>query len=181
MKNTAICLITFWAYILCFTAHVDANEFDHKIDLEKIVFQWKITGDSIHVKLSAKTTGWVGIGFNPTKAMKDGNFILGYVKRGKVKVTDHFGITARQHMKDKKVGGETNLSDISGQEKDGITEVTFVIPLKSGDPKDQPISSDKENTILLAYGGDRDSFRTKHKFKAVLKVNLASGKFTKIR
>ena len=113
-------LITFFSFFIIITifssTHGKANEYDHSIDLNEIKFLWKITEDSIHIKLSAKTTGWVGIGFNPSQEMKDANLILGYVKDGTPKVTDHFGTTNRQHMKDKKVGSFPHLFSFAKKE-----------------------------------------------------------------
>ena len=142
--------------VLCFSA---SNTYEHKIEVDNMVFEWKLDKEMIHIRLAAKTTGWVGIGFNPTRDMKDANFIIGYVKKEKVKVTDHFGTTTRQHEKDKKIGGTKDITGITGKEEAGVTEIGFTIPLNSGDPKDQPISIDHETRILLAYGSGRDSFR----------------------
>jgi len=130
-------LITFLVHGVCL-----ADGYDHKIEAGKLTFQWKTDAENIHIKLSAKTTGWVGVGFNPSKEMKDANIILGYVKKGKVKVTDHFGTTKRQHKADKKLGGKKDITNINGKEENGITEISFTIPLDSGDAKDKPILVD---------------------------------------
>ena len=142
-------------------------------------FLWKIDGDKIHIKLVAKTNGWVGVGFNPTKIMKDANFILGYIKGGKPTITDHFGTDERKHESDKKLDGESNISNIFGKEENGKTEIGFTFPLNSGDSKDQKIRVGQDTIILLAYGAGRDSFKTRHKFRTSITVNLASGKYKK--
>ena len=154
-----------------------ADGYDHTITADQMEFAWKLAGDTIQIQLSAKTDGWVGIGFNPTTRMKDANFIIGYVKDGEVTVTDHYGTTERQHEKDTKAGGERHVDNISGKEENGLTEIAFTIPVNSGGPKDRPIWTNKENTILLAHGAGRDSFRTKHVFRTVLKT----GEFTKVK
>jgi len=159
----------------------EATIFDHKIELKNMVFEWKLEKEMITIRISAKTTGWVGIGFNPTVEMKDANFIIGYVKEGKVKVTDHFGITNRQHQNDTKIGGKKNITNITGSEKNKVTEIGFTLPLNSGDPKDQVLYPDKETVVLLAHGSGRDSFRAKHQFRTSLKVNLKTGKYTKLK
>jgi hypothetical protein len=155
--------------------------FDHKIQVETFIFEWRLAGESLRVRLSAKTKGWVGIGFNPTKEMKDANFILGYVKKGTVKISDHFGFTSRQHKSDTKLGGEKNLSDVWGEEEGGRTAIGFTIPLNSGDDKDKEIFLNKENLVLLAHGAGRDSLKGKHKFKTALKVNLQTGVYEKLK
>jgi hypothetical protein len=158
-----------------------SNGYDHEIAVENIVFEWKLAGETIHIRLAAKTEGWVGIGFNPSTRMKDANFIIGYVKEGNVRITDHYGTTERQHKKDTKLGGQINITDIAGKEENGVTEITFSIPLNSGDPKDCPIWTDKDNTVLLAYGAGRDSFTAKHRFKTALKVNMSTGEFSTLK
>jgi len=157
----------------------DDIQYTNKIDVKDMSFLWKIDGDKIHIKLVAKTNGWVAVGFNPSKIMKDANFILGYIKNGKPAITDHFGTGERRHASDKKLGGESNISNIFGKEENGKTEIGFTIPLKSGDSNDQEISVDKDTIILLAYGAGRDSFRAVHKFRTSITVNLASGKYKK--
>ena len=153
-------------------------KYSHKIDVEKISFHWEVDGTVLHIKLVAKTTGWVGIGFNPSEAMKDANFILGYVKNGKAKATDEYGSSRKKHQKDSKRGGQYNVSNLAGKEVDGVTEISFTIPLNSGDTKDKPLSTDTETIVLLAYGAGRDSFRARHKFRTALKVNLKTGAFS---
>ncbi len=66
-----------------------ASEYDHKLDTDKMDVFWRIDGDKIHVKLAAKTSGWVAIGFDPEKAMQGANIIIGAVKKGKVRIEDH--------------------------------------------------------------------------------------------
>ena len=157
------------------------NQFDHTIKVRNMSFKWTVQEDQLAIELSAETNGWVAVGFNPSEAMKDANFILGYVKNGKVIVTDHFGITKHQHKADKKLGGDNHFTDITGNETDDTTTIGFKIPLNSGDENDTVISPDKETTVLLAYGSGRDSFRTRHKFRTALKVNLMTGEYTKIK
>ena len=182
MKNklwtSIFCL---WVILSAGVCLAGSNTYDHKIAVENIVFEWNLSGETIHIRLSAKTEGWVGIGFNPSKRMKDANFIIGYVKEGDVKVTDHYGTTERQHEKDTKLGGQINIADIAGKEENGITEIAFSIPLNSEGPKDRPIWTDKDNTVLLAYGSGRDSFRAKHQFKTALKVNMSTGEFSTVK
>ncbi len=179
MKYTAkfvglmVCLV-FYA-TLC--QGQDIN-YSHKIEVEKIVFQWQIDDKQIHIQLSAPTTGWVGIGFNPSDGMKDANIVLGYVKNGKVKVSDEFGTEVKQHKKDTRLGGTQNVTNIKGSEKDGVTTISFTMPLDSGDAKDQILAVDKDTYVLLAHSSGRDSFNTRHKVNVELKVNLKTGKYS---
>lgn len=146
------------------------------IALDKISFSWNVDGDKLKGKLNANTKGWVGVGFNPSKQMKDATFVIGYVKDGKATVVDHHGTSNRQHKDDEAMGGKSNILESAGTESDKGTEITFTVPLKSGDSLDKEISAN-ENTVLLAYG-DNDRFVKQHVFRATLKVNLSSGQYS---
>lgn len=154
--------------------------YQHSAAIEQMSFSWTLEGESLHIRLTAKTTGWVGIGFNPSKGMKDANFILGYVKDGTVSLRDDYGSSERQHSKDSKDGGQDNYADASGKEENGTTEIAFTIPLNSGDSKDSIITPAGDTVVLLAYGAGRDSFISKHQFHGTLKVNLSTGQYQEI-
>lgn len=154
---------------------VQAAQYDHEVQDKKITFAWKVDGDQLAVKLSAQTTSWVGIGFNPSKMMKDGNFILGYVKDGKTEITDDFGDSDNNHSQDSKLGGSEDVTLVGGTEEGGRTTIEFTMPLQSADKNDSAITVDGDTTVLLAFGGGRDSFKAKHQYRTTLKVNLASG------
>lgn len=158
-----------------------AADYSHEMSDKKMTFSWKVDGDNLAVKLSAATTGWVGIGFNPSKKMKDANYIIGYVKKGKAKIVDEFGDKEATHKSDKKLGGTVDAVLVGGTEEGGVTTLEFTVPLKSEDKYDTNIDVDKETVVLLAYGGGRDSFRAKHKFRGTYKVNLATGAFEKAK
>lgn len=153
-----------------------ATEYTHETSVDKMTFSWKVADENLHVKLSAKTQGWVGIGFNPEEKMKGADYVLGYVKKGEVKLRDDYGDSARAHKADKKLGGEDNVTVVGGEEAGGVTTVEFSIPLNSGDKYDTVITPDGETVVLLAYGGKRDSFTSKHKYRGAITVNLATGK-----
>ncbi len=157
-----------------------AETFDHTLKEGPMQFSWSVEAGSLRVQLTGKTTGWVGVGFNPEEMMKGANFILGYVKNGKVKVVDHFGHSDRNHKSDTKLGGQNDTSGVSGSEKKGVTEITFTIPLKTGDEYDTVIDPTGMTTVLLSMGSGRDSIRSVHGFKSIYRVNLSTGRFEKM-
>ncbi len=162
--------------LLCAAAtNIQATEYDHEVQDKKILFAWKVAGETLAVKLTAETEGWVGIGFNPASEMKGANFILGYVKDGEVKLDDDYGSDAYAHKSDTKIGGTSDVTLVGGTETGGTTTIEFTIPLDSGDKNDAKIDVNGDTTVLLAYGTSRDSFLAKHKYRTALKVNLSSG------
>ncbi len=157
-----------------------SQEYAHTIDVDKMRFSWNVDGKDLIIKLWGKSTGWVGIGFNPSKKMKDANYVLGYVKKGKVKLSDDFGVDYKKHKADEKIGGTNDVKLIGGSEEGGNTTIEFSIPLNSGDAKDTVIDPAGDTVILLAFGGKRDSFISAHKFRSTMKVNLSTGTFEKM-
>jgi hypothetical protein len=147
---------------------------------KKITFAWKVEGDKLAVKLTAETDGWVGIGFNPVTEMKGANFILGYVKKGVAKLEDDFGYDANEHKPDTKLEGTSDVTLVGGTEADGMTTIEFTLPLDSADKNDTKIDVNGDTTVLLAYGAGRDSFKSKHKYRSALKLNLSTGASEKL-
>lgn len=180
MRGKAIIYFILIPLLLGFSNLVAASEYDHETKAKDMSFAWKIVDDNLHVKISAKTTGWVGIGFNPEDQMKGADYVLGYVKNGKVSLRDDYGDSARNHKSDEKLGGQDNVTTIGGEEKGGTTTLEFSIPLNSGDKYDSVLEPDGDTVVLLAYGGKRDSFRSKHKYRGSFKINLRSGKVEEI-
>jgi len=149
------------------------NGFSHA-NSAGIVLKWKAdTLEFLHAKVSAPTTGWVAVGFHPTDEMKDANIIIGYVKDGDVYVTDEFGVGKYSHLPDTLLGGEDNVTNRAGAETVGRTEISFTIPLDSGDPYDRPLAVGKSYMVMLAYGpDDADDFQTRHERRTHLNVKL---------
>jgi len=150
--------------------------YGHGLAVGDLRFLWTLRGDSIDVKLAAPTNGWIGVGFNPDvpENMKGANFLIGYVKGGEAQVFDHYGTETKKHAEDEKIEGSSDVSNVSGSEQDGQTVLEFSVPLDSGDAKDRPVSAQGETIVLLAYGRS-DSIVLKHRFRAILKVNLSTG------
>ncbi len=169
-----VTLILLIAFAIAMTANVLASDYQHSLKADQMTFDWTLDGETLIIKLSAPTTGWVAIGFNPSKQMKDANLILGYVKKGKVKIFDEFGTKTNQHAKDSKQGGQNNVTLINGNEDGKTTTLEFSIPLNSEDGMDGTIDPTGNNTVLLAWG-ERDSRKMGHKFHKVLTVNLSTG------
>ena len=174
MMKSMIVLLTTLLVCLSVTSLL-AGTYDHEVQAKDMTFAWRVDGDTLHAKMSAKTKGWVGVGFNPSKKMKDANFILGYVKDGKAEVADHFGTKATGHDEDSKKGGSDDVILVAGAEDNGLTTIEFTMPMSSSDKMDGTLTADGDTILLLAYGPDRDSMKPRHKFKKTMTVNLSTG------
>lgn len=131
------------------------------VSVEGISLNWEVEGDSATFTIEAPTTGWVAVGFNPTRMMQDANLIIGYVENGEAAIRDDFGNYFTSHSSDLKMGGSEDISDFRGTESEGRTSLTFTIPLDSGDEFDQPLTPGQKLDLILAYG-NTDDFETIH-------------------
>ena len=174
IKSTCSILFSTFLFLLL-SGNLHAAGYQHSLMIDKMTFDWSIEGNNLTIKLSAPTTGWVGIGFHPTDMMKDANIIIGFVKDGKVEISDEFGNQPTQHVPDTARGGKDNVTVIGGSENGNTTTLEFSIPLQSGDVNDGVIDPKAETAIMLAYGPDRKSFKLKHQFAKTITVNLSNG------
>jgi hypothetical protein len=173
--KTACSMLGAVSLSLLLTADLHAAGYQHSLTVDKMTFDWNIEGENLAIKLSAPTTGWVGIGFHPTDMMKDADIIIGFVKDGKVEISDQFGNQPTQHVPDIQRGGKDNVTVIGGSETGTTTTLEFSIPLQSGDPNDGVIDPKGDTLVMLAYGPDRKSTKLKHQFAKTITVNLGSG------
>ncbi len=175
--------LIFIAMALCliWISPVGAGEYAHTLKLKNMDVAWTLDGDKIHFDLSAKTTGWVAVGIDPEKAMMGANIIIGAVKKGKVRIQDHYADKKRAHKKDKKLGGKSHVMNPKGSESGGMTRISFTIPLDSGEKWDKPIKTDGMTRVMFAYGSGRDSFSAGHKFRTVYDVNFSTGEAKKVK
>lgn len=126
-------------------------------------FSWEISGSEIEFTLSAPTTGWLAIGFNPSRMMRDADYRIAYVEGSDVFIRDDYGNGLTSHVSDDQLGGAQHVRVISGSESDGVTTVVFAMPLEAADEYDESFVSGQEYKVILAYAGDGgDDFTSRH-------------------
>jgi hypothetical protein len=175
VRQGIVLLVSVLACCLFFSGATFASSYQHSLQIDQMRFDWSIDGANLAVRIAAPTTGWVAVGFNPTDMMKDANIIIGYVKNGKVEISDDFGTRVTQHSSDEKKGGASNVTVVGGSESGATTTLEFIIPLNSGDANDGIIDPQADTKVMFAYGPDRDSMKMKHTFAKTVTINLGSG------
>jgi hypothetical protein len=177
MKNLRFLIITVVSILSLLSGRAFATDYEHAIRLPEFSFEWRLDGSNIHIRLSARTTGWVSIGFSPDGRMQGANLIIGYVNDGQVEIQDHFGIRGIQHIADVRNGGRDDVTRSGGNESAGLTTIWFTIPLESGDENDFPINPSEITNVLLAFGPDRKDVTSRHRYRTTLRVNLVDGTY----
>lgn len=142
---------------------VDVSEGYTSVTESGVNIQWMVDGEMLRVIMSAQKTGWVSVGFDPSRQMKDANIIIGYVSNGEVSLRDDYGTGAVRHGADVDNDGTDDLSEVEGSEEDGVTTISFAIPLDSGDSMDKPLSVGGSYRMIVAHGPDgKDDFGSYH-------------------
>ena len=127
--------------------------------------KWRVSSNNLEVQLEGPSTGWIAVGFGGSYLMHDANIIIGYVSGSSANIRDDFGIDSNTHESDSNLqGGQQNVSDKSGSESSGETEINFTIPLDSGDLWDVALSEGQKYNIVFICGEDgADDFTSDYK------------------
>ena len=138
-----------------------------------ITLEWRDMGDSLEVVLTAPTTGWVGVGFDPVSQMEGANFLLGFVEDNVAEMRDDWGTGSFSHASDESLGGTADLTVDGGSESEGETTLEFTIPLDSGDDYDKALTAGQSVTVILAHGpSGADNFSAQHQAAASVTIEI---------
>lgn len=129
------------------------------------LFEWQFEDSlsTIRIRLTAPTTGWVAVGFDPTALMNEANLLIGYFDGENLQLRDDYGTGQVSHASDLSLGGTDDAEPISGSESSGETTIEFRIPIDSGDQYDKVLDEGGTYSIIFAYGQDgADDFSSTH-------------------
>ena len=136
---------------------------------------WTVEGDSIYIGLSAPTTGWLAIGWDPSGPIMEGEDILiGYIRGRELFLQDYYANRSVTHANDVSLGGRDDVLEASGTEDQSSTTIEFRRGLDTGDRFDRPITPGA-HTVQLAYA-PTDDFVTYHGEKrTVVRIDFFAG------
>ena len=144
----------------------------NEVMVDGITFQWMTDDEYLYGMVTAPTTGWVSVGFDPTNQMANANIIIGYVdSNGMANIRDDFGTSSVSHASDTSLGGTDNIMEPDGEEGGASTMISFKIPLNSGDQFDRVLIPGNTYTIILAYGS-ADNFTGFHTMATMMDIDL---------
>ena len=137
---------------------------------------WTVTDNVIKIEVSAKTLGWVAIGFEPTKQMKDADMILGYYDPTGSQVIDAFSTgPIGPHPDDVSLGGTNDIMASSVTQRNGWTTLVFERKLATGDKFDRNIAADKPIQVIWSYGTTTDLKKYHETSRGSAEINFVSG------
>lgn len=129
---------------------------------------WHIHREILYVGLISPGTGWLSIGFEPTRQMQGANIIIAGIARDVLTIEDHYGDSPISHRKD----AVDHIIQAAGSEVDGQSVVEFAIPLDSGDDQDKALTAGARITIILAYHRSDDRLTARHSERSTTSIVL---------
>jgi hypothetical protein len=150
--------------IASFGATVDgvigANEYPNLITADggNFSLSWSFDGENVSFGMSVDTTGWVGLGIDPTNAMQDADMAVGWVGAdGSLTLQDAFSTGPYgPHPPDVALGGKNDIIESAGRESGGVTVIEFSRPLEAGDEFDKAVTPGGDTALIWAYGESDD-------------------------
>ena len=138
-----------------------------------VTLEWRVDGENLALRLSASTSGWVAVGFDPEAGMEFANIVIGYVDAGGVHVRDDWGTGESSHQSDVSLGGSADILDSDGTQSGGITTVEALIPMDSPDIFDKELVAGSTYTVILARGPDgSDNFTSAHQSAGSVTIEI---------
>ncbi|MCF6807914.1 DOMON domain-containing protein [Thiotrichales bacterium 19S9-12] len=159
------------SYLVASTATTSCMRDKCKVVSGDIYFTYqKSTSDNqMLITMSAKTDGWVSVGFGATNDMKDANIIMGYIdKNNQAVISNEYGVSQWSHKSISSLDAKSEIKLISGSYKDGWTTIRFTMPLISSDKKyGKAFKSGSNISVILAYGKNgQKNFNSYHAYRA---------------
>jgi len=117
---------------------------------------WRVQGRLIHLGISARTDGWVGVGIDPIVVLDNADFLYGWVDSdGTVHARDAHSLGPwGPIVEDTAQGGSDDILASGGSRRDGRTTIELVRLLVTGDGQDASIRPEGGSRIVWAYGPD---------------------------
>ncbi|XP_033106274.1 DBH-like monooxygenase protein 1 [Anneissia japonica] len=138
--------------ILYVKAQNTINE-KHAVVLDEeyeVLLKWRIDGDDIFIEMSAKTQGYVAIGFSPNGGMPGSDIVAGWVKDGKAFLSDRHAITYSKPN----IDSSEDYELLYGYENGGKTTIGFKRKLETCDTNDYTITTDTARIIWALNDND---------------------------
>ena len=142
---------------------ISAGEYEHSMvfDTDQFYVYWTISGDRIYFGLKVATTGYLGLGFDPSDQLENIDIIYGRVTAGPtVEVLDTYSTTkAGPGTNDTSLGGTMDIENEDGSEAGGYTTIEFRRDRDTGDSNDYafPATGSLKVVWIIGVGDAWDS------------------------
>jgi len=132
---------------------VAAGEYANEIAQGTYRLFWTSTEETIRVAMQAQSQGWVAVGFQPGRRMKDADIVFGMMVDGGAVVIDSFSSgDFGPHSADVEQGGTDDLLASGGSRTGSTTTFEWERKLVTGDSRDVPVQRGVSVQVIWAYG-----------------------------
>ncbi len=144
---------------------VYTNHFISDIDMELF---WEFSQDEqeLNIVLESPGSGWLAIGFDPTRRMADAKIIIAGFENENFLIEEHYGTGQTSHDKIE----ETYIKNSKGERDDELSRTEFVIPLDEESRYD--LRKGETHTVILSYHNSSDNFFQRHTQRTKVEVEL---------
>lgn len=141
---------------------VTPGEYSNELSQGSYRLFWSTTGDTIRMAMQADNQGWVAVGFQPGRRMKDADMVFGMMTGGNAVVQDHYSTgDFGPHTVDVQQGGTDDVLLYGGARTASTTTFEFERKLDTGDARDVALQRGVQMQIIWAYGSS-DNERIQH-------------------
>ncbi|MGM0367472.1 MAG: DOMON domain-containing protein [Actinomycetota bacterium] len=137
-----------------------------------ISLYWFNDESNLYIGLQSESKGWISIGLDPERVMKEANFIFLANVNDEIIVRDDFGTGNFSHSPDTELGGTEDITRYAGQSTEKGFSYEIVIPMDSGDQFDKKLAPGREYTVLLAINSTDTDFNKKHTARGKTSITL---------
>lgn len=131
---------------------ISPGEYARTNDYGNYQIHWSSDEQFIYVAMSARTQGWVAVGFKPFTGMLNADIVLGFVSDGETTIFDMFSPNyTGNHPPDTDQGGTYDILEFGGREEATTTTIEFKRALNTGDQYDKKLTKGTNN-IIWSYG-----------------------------
>ncbi|TAI46894.1 DOMON domain-containing protein [Flagellimonas allohymeniacidonis] len=130
--------------------------FSQEIQVERMRISWEYQNDRVRFTASAPDDGWVALGFNGKNNIVGSNLIMVGVQGSKTTAEDFYVVSAGNPKPVATLGSKSQIEDITGEDKNGITTISFTLPIKAIDEYHKDLSAGKKLWLICAYSMEDD-------------------------
>ena len=132
---------------------------------------WEHHKDRVTFTASAPDDGWVALGFNSKNDIVGSNLIMVGVKGTTATAQDFYVVSAGNPKPVGTLGSTSQVENAVGQDKNGITTISFSIPIKALDQYHQDLSKGRQLWLICAYSME-DEFDHHSRMRRHVQITL---------
>jgi len=129
---------------------------------------WEFSeNDELYIAVKAPVSGWISIGFEPSRIMKDAKIIIVGLDEDEVILEEHYGNSMISHRKIE----EKYIENYYGERTEEYSMAEIKIPLNE-ESRYNTIKPNSKIKTIIAYHSDSDNFARKHSQRDTIEIQF---------